>query len=566
MVKVLLQTSTTARFNFALYAIDAPFSPAPGLEFTVADYEISYQAQDTILPGIIPSQLTLQVFGGLGIGNYRTIMSDAKGRYIIEMREGLSLVWRGLMVPDLCSIELVNGQRFVKLSFSDGFQTLERKADFFTQNVVKKHTSILGEIFTACKLNEVFNDGFFVSEHYQPINSISGFSNQGGLFVTGTTREGLIFGELEARNCKEIIDSICTTFNLNLFQDKGSLVFRSCHIKTPAWYNLYNFIGGFVTRITPPTYTQDPEVFAEGVEMYRPAIAEARLSHPYLGSPYIWYFPGNYLSYNATQIGNPVSNGTTEIDFNGTLRITYSLPAFFGPAIVDVDWVLTFQYDGFWWDGSQWVDTPSTVKFTKKFTAENPNPDPGIFTEDQAVNNYKMDSVPAIGSEPFLFTVEAQQSGGVDIGDLSPTATAIFEYKAGAPDYIIYIADNSAKVNGITVDLNTNLGDIRQNNQNVLPGSIRYFSSVPPTGNGLTNTVWDASRNELGQLVADQIARKAYQPQQYYEIELDGNVSYNHTFTWEAVDYKPLNLTMSERSTRVTYRAFIDGELEPDGK
>lgn len=570
MVKTLLQTATTARYDFALYAIDQPFSPTPGLVFTVADWEINYQAQDTILPGLVPSQLTINVFGGLNISDYRTILSDAEGRYIIEMREGLGLVYRGLLVPDLCQVELINGQRFVKMVFTDGFQTLERKADFFTVDEVQNHTSIIGEILTACKLNEVFTDGFYVGEHYQPINSITGFTNQGGLFVTGTTRNGLIFDEIEARSCRQVLADICTTFNLHLFQDKGSLIFRSCHIKTPAWYNLYNNLGNFVTRITPPTYTQNEVVYSDGVEMYRPAIAEARLTHPYSGSPFIWYFPGNYLTYDNKQIGNPVSDGTTEIDYNGTLRITYSLPAFFGLAIVDVDWVLTFQYDGFWWNGTAWVDTPTTVTFTKKFTAENLAANPGIFTEDLAVNNYKMDSVPALGSEPFYFTVEAQQSGGTDIGTLAPTATAIFEYKAGAPAYITYIADNSKRVNGITVDLNTSLGDIRQQPVSglftVLPGSIRYFAAVPPSGKGLSNAVWDASRNEIGQLVADQIARKAYQPQQYYEIELHGNISYNHTFTWEAVDYKPLNLVLSERSTRVTYRAFIDGDLEPDGK
>jgi hypothetical protein len=570
VVKTLLQTSETARYSFALYGIDQPFSPAPGLTFSVASWDINYQGQDTILPGIVASRLTIQVFDGLSLGEYRTIISDAEGRYIMVMREGLNIVYQGLLVPDLCEIELLNGQRFIKLEFTDGFQTLERKADFFVTNAVRNHTSIIGEIFTACKLNEIFTDGFFVGEHYQPINSISGFTNQGGLFVTGTPREGLIFEGVEARSCREVITDICTTFNLQLFQDKGSLVFRTCHIKTPAWYNLYNYLGTFLGRITPPATTQTEEVYSDGTEMYRPAIAEGRLQHPYSGSPFIWYVPGNYLVYDNTQIGNPVSDGTTEIDYNGTLRITYSLPAFFGPAMVEVDWVVTFQYDGFWWDGSAWVNSPATVKFNKKFTAENPSPDPALFTEEFTVNNYKLDDVPALGSEPFYFTVEAEQVAGLDIGDLNPTATAIFEYKAGAPQYIIYIADNSARINGTTVDLNTSLGDIRQEPVSglftVLPGSIRYFASVPPSGNGLSNAFWDASRNELGQLVIDQITRKAYQPQQYYEIELDGNVSYNHTFTWDAVDYKPVNLTMSERSTRVTYRAFIDGDLKPDGK
>ena len=570
MVKTLLQTAETAKYSFALYGIDQPFSPAPGLRFEVASWDINYQGQDTILPGIVASRLTIQVFGGLSIGDYRTIIGDAESRYVIVMREGLNIVYQGMLVPDLCEIEVLNGQRFIKLEFTDGFQTLERKADFFTTEAVRKHTTIIGEIFTACKINEIFTDGFYISEHYQPLNSISGFTNQGGLFVTGTGREGLIFDGVEARSCRDIITDLCTTFNLQLFQDKGSLVFRSCHIKTPAWYNLYDYLGGFTGRITPPATTAGEVVYTDGTEMYRPAIAEGRLRHPYSGSPFIWYFPGNYLAYDNTQIGNPVSDGTTEIDYNGTLRITYSLPAFFGPAIVEVDWVLTFQYDGFWWDGAEWINSPITVKFNKKFTAENPNPTPGLFTEEFTLNNYKMTDVPALGSEPFYFTVEAQQVAGVDIGDLTPTATAIFEYKAGAPTYIIYIADNSKRVNGTTIDLNTNLGDIRQQPVSglftVLPGSIRYFTSLPPTGNGLSNAFWDASRNELGQLVIDQITRKAYQPQQYYEIELDGNVTYNHTFTWDAVDYKPVNLTMGERSTRVTYRAFIDGNLKPDGK
>jgi hypothetical protein len=469
-------------------------------------------------------------------------------------------------VPDLCEIELLNGQRFIKLEFTDGFQTLERKADFFTSNVVKSHAAIIGEVFSGCKLNEIFTDGFFVAQHFQPVNSISGFTNQGGIYATGTTREGLIFNGAEARSCREIITDICTTFNLQLFQDKGSLVFRSCHIKTPAWYNLYNYLGTFLGRITPPATTQTEEVYSDGTEMYRPAIAEARLLHPYAGTAFIWYVPGNQLTYNNTQIGNPVSDGTTEIDFNGTLQIRYSLPPFFGPSAVTIEWVLTFQYDGFWWDGTGWVDSEASVKFPTTFIAENPSASPALFTESDGVNNYKMTDVPAIGSEPFYFTVDAQQTGGLDIGDLNPTSTAIFEYKAGAPTYIIYIADNSARINGITTDLNTSLGDIRQNNNNVLPGSIRYFASLPPSGNGLTNAFWDSTRNELGQLVANQIARKAFQPQQYYEIELDGNVTYNHTFTWGAVDYKPVNLTMSERSTRVTYRAFIDGDLKPDGK
>ena len=566
MAKTLLQTASTAKYNFALYGVDQPFSPAPGLVFQVASYEISYRAQDNVLPGLVPSQLQLQVFGGLSVGDYRTIFQDARSRYVIEMREGISLVWRGFLVPDLGQIEVINGQRFITLVFSDGFQVLERKADFFTTNVVRNHTSIIGEIFSVCKLSDAFEDGFYIGEHYEPLNSISGYTNQGGMYVTGSLRDGLIFNDIEPRSCREVIEDLCLTFNLQLMQDRGSLVFRSMHIKSPAWYNLYNYLGNFLVRITTPGPTQSAVVYAEGTEMYKPAIAELAIRHPYYGSPFIWYAPGNQFEYDNRQIGNVVSDGTTEVDFNGTVRVRYTMPANYGPSMVTFDVHLTFQYDGFYWDGLAWTQTPTYVLFKINTVVENPNAFELLGEEFLTINNYRLDDIPALGFEPFYFTVEAFQVAGPDLGDLLTTTTAIFEYKAGAPQYVLYIADNSARINGTTLDLETALGDIRQDNQNVLPGAIRYFTSLPPTGNGLTNTIWSSGGEELLALVSRQIVRKAFQPQQYYEIELDGNVTYNHTFTWESVDYKPVNLSMTDRSTRVTYRAFIDGELIPDGK
>ena len=130
MAKVLFATADTAGYNWVLWGVDAPISPAPGLEFTVASWEVAYQAQDEIKPGIIASTCELSVFGGLSINDWRTILSDANGRYIIEQKSGLNVIWRGFLIPDSCSIEVTNGQRFVKLTFSDGFQMLDRRADF----------------------------------------------------------------------------------------------------------------------------------------------------------------------------------------------------------------------------------------------------------------------------------------------------------------------------------------------------------------------------------------------------------------------------------------------------
>ena len=144
MAKVLFATAETAGYDWVLWGVDAPISPAPGLEFTVASWEVAYQAQDEIKPGIIASTCELSVFGGLSINDWRTILSDANGRYIIEQKSGLNVIWRGFLIPDSCSIEVTNGQRFVKLTFSDGFQMLDRRADFYQfrhslQDTKRKH-------------------------------------------------------------------------------------------------------------------------------------------------------------------------------------------------------------------------------------------------------------------------------------------------------------------------------------------------------------------------------------------------------------------------------------------
>lgn len=569
MAKTLVFYATTARYDFKIYDLGTTyqgFDFLPPVEVEVADWDISYQPNDNVLPGIVPSVCTARFFingATPTIEDFRTVLKTAEPDWVLEVHEGLAVVWRGFITGDLGEIEVANGKRFIKLVATDGFQMLDKKADYFTSTTVKPFTDIIAQVFTFCELINVFEDGYYVSQHFQPLNSISGFTNQGGLWISGTPRQGLIFEENEARSSREVIEDICTAFNLQLFQDKGSLVFRSCHIKTPAWYNLYDSGGDFVGRITPPATTVTEQVFTDGTEMYKPAVAEGRIRHPYYGTPYIWYVPGNQLAYNNFKIGTAVSTGTTEVDFNGTLQIRYELPPFFGPSTVDVDFSLVFQYDGFYWNGTTWTQTFSVITFSITFTAENPSASPALFLEDKVINNYKMTNLPALGSEPFYFTVDADQVSGLDIGDLEATSTAIFEYKAGAPAYVIYIADNTSRVNGTTLDLATSIGDIRQDNTNVLPGSIRYWSTTNRAATSSTNAFWDSSRRELVDLVGIQIARKAFRTHQYYELELNGNISYNHTLTWEGVDYKPVNLTISERSTRVTYREFIDGDLIP---
>lgn len=566
MAKTLVFYAKTARYDFKIFDLGTTyqgFDFTPPLEIGVADWSIDYSPQDNVLPGIVPSSCSASFFPLLDTPTYtdfRTIFFTSTPDWVLEVHEGINVVWRGFITPDLGEIEVTNGKRFVKITATDGFQFLDKKADYFTVQEVKNFTSTIGKVFTFCELINLFEDGFYISEHYQPTNNIVSFTNQGGMFVTGTYRDGLIFANNEPKSSRQVIQDICTAFNLQLFQDKGSLVFRSCHIKTPAWYNNYDSGGAFIVRITPPAYTQSVVVYSDGLELYKPSTAEVRITAPYVGSVFIWNEGATFLAYDNLQIGNPVSDGTADIRFNGELRARYTLPGNYPPTNRTITFKLTYKYNGFYYNGSTWGTTPVTIDYVVNFLAENPLPDPALFEETVTINNYDLENLPAIGSEPFYFTV----TGTGNVGGLTFAAQATFEYKNGAPDYVTYIADNTSRVLGQTLELQSSVTDIVQNNATVLPGSFRWYSSAATvTGNGNANVKWSNDFNQLLEIVANQIARKAYRTQQYYELELDGNFTYNHTFTWGAVDYKMVNLSMQERSTRVTYREFIDGNLIP---
>jgi hypothetical protein len=134
-------------------------------------------------------------------------------------------------------------------------------------------------------------------------------------------------------------------------------------------------------------------------------------------------------------------------------------------------------------------------------------------------------------------------------------------YHNDFPDQIPHYADNTLRQNGVDVRLENEMGDIPGAAVvATTPGQIQRFISAPRTS-AVGNIAWDVNGRYLANLVAEQIARKSFRSHQYYELELDGNVTYNHTTLWGAKYYKPINLSISERSTRVTYREIIDGNL-----
>jgi hypothetical protein len=553
----LFATAETAEHQWTLYGVDAPLSPAPGLTFNIASWEVSYQAQDNVLPGIVPSTCSVEVFGGLSIGDWRTILGDASGKYILEQRSGLDVIWRGFMVPDNCQIEVINGQRFIRLAFSDGFQMLDRRADFYQYTGTKSFTDQIKDIFNLSGFWDCYT-GFFVSEHLQPSNK-GITTNQGGLWWTGCIQEGLWFKDGEFRTYREALNDILATFGLVLFQDRGELVFRTVWLETPAWYNWYSKFGAFVERLTFSNSPESLSVYADGTEMYKPAFREVFLIHNQPSQGIIRDESTVNKIRNGYFVGNVTPTGANHIDWDSVLDMRLSFDAGFPGGTIEVEFYVTIQFGNYFWNGSNWTTTSSFLTFSKK---DNFGPGPSLETIQVIISSEHLDTLPTIGTEPMYYTVTGTQTSGYMADTLLTRATMYFAYHNANPNATIYYADNTSRINGVTTQLTTELGDIWTSSgvAAALPGEIRCFTSTART-TAYGNIYWDSDQNLLLSIVAYQLARKSYQPGQYYELDLHETHTYNHLFEWDGVDYRPVNMTFNDRDSRATYRALLDGNI-----
>jgi hypothetical protein len=561
VAKTLVFYATTARYDFKIYDLGTTyqgFDFAPPVEISVADWEISYQPQDSTLPGIIPSTCTTSFYMEGATPTYddfREVFKTAKPDWVLEVHEGLSVVWRGFITPDLGQIEVINGKRFIKVVATDGFQLLEKRADFIQSDAAIAFTDYIAFIFTFCKISDVFN-GFYVSEHFTPTGSYP----EGGLYWTGTLRQKFAYVDNEPVTSTEIINLILQAFNLQLFQDKGEIVFRSCHIETPAYYYVYDTGGDYLGKIYPPATTQNLVVYSDGTEMYKPAVREVFYEITEPAGEYIKDESSQYKTRLNYFVNNATPTGSNHIDYEAYIRARLSFDAGFTGDHIEVEYEVQIKFGNYFWNGTDWVTTIATATFTKQEFV--PGPGPLIHDIVYHVNNYHLDTLPFIGTQQIYITVTASQVAGYDADSITVTSNLLMTYHNAFPDKTIHYADNTARQNGINVNFTSPIGDLQGPSSGTpTAGEIRLFINAPRTAS-VGNISWDANRRYLANLVVEQIARKAYRSHQYYELELDGNVSYNHTVTWGSVDYKPINLTMSERSTRVTYREFIDGDLE----
>jgi hypothetical protein len=561
VAKTLVFYATTARYGFKIYDLGTTYQSfdfMPPVQVYVGDWDISYQPQDNILPGIVPSTASVSFYlegATPTIDDFRQVFLTATPDWALEIHEGLSVAWRGFITPDLGQIEVINGKRFIKVVASDGFQMLEKRADYIQADTVIAFTDYLAQIFTFCKIADLFT-GFYISEAFAPFGVTT---TEGGLYWTGTIRNGLAYTDGEPRTSKDIVLDICKAFNVQMFQDKGEIILRSCHLTTPAYYNYYDTGGDYVGKIYPPAATQSLVVYSDGTEMYKPAAREVLYLINQPSSDYIKDEGANFKNRVNYFVNDATPTGANHIRYNATLRARLSFLDGFPGDTIDIEYQVQIKFGNYYWNGTDWTTTVSTATFTKQEFV--PGPGPLIHDIEKIVNNYDLDLFPSIGTQQIYITVTAAQVSGYDADSITTTSTLLMTYHNAFPNQLPHYADNTLRQNGVDIRLENEMGDIPGAAVvATTPGLIQRFISAPRTS-AVGNIAWDSNGRYLANLVAEQIARKSFRSHQYYELELDGNVTYNHTTLWGTTYYKPINLSISERSTRVTYREVIDGNL-----
>jgi hypothetical protein len=128
------------------------------------------------------------------------------------------------------------------------------------------------------------------------------------------------------RTFRQVLDDICTTWGLQLFQDKGFLVFRSVLEKTPSWYNIYGANGSYITRINVSGPTISTEVFTDGTELYKPATRQVFITHNQDASTYVKNEQATYKNRINYYVAEVTPTGANHLDYYATLRVTATVP------------------------------------------------------------------------------------------------------------------------------------------------------------------------------------------------------------------------------------------------
>lgn len=557
MAKQLMAYANTATYTFKIYDVGNVASWTP-VACTVANWEVSYEANDRILPGIVSSSFSADFFGGMALSTWRSILQDANNNYAVEIHKGLDVYWRGFIIPDQCSIEVANGQRFIRIIASDGFQMFDRASNVYKFDGVKRFTDQIAESLNKLNFWNLY-DGFVASEAFLPNGAF--YTTEGTLWRTGCLAEGVWWEDYKYSTYRDFFESLCTSFGLQLYQDKGQLVFRNVYDKTPAYYYYYNYAGTFIARFAPVGTTLTPTVGTDGNELYKPALREFYIIHDAQNAQGIFYDDPTVSLRPLQMLGLAQPSGSNHFDLDANLSLTLLLPPGYPSQKVDVEVRATARFNGYYWNGTAWTTSVSDfLLYTFTKTVANPTGSAALDLQSHSISNYQFGTFPAVPEDTFYFGLDGVQVLGDDVTTLTMKSSVTLVYSGTPPAQTTYYADNTLRRNGITETQTTNLGDLFQIST-AAPKQLRSVSAAG--GNSLTGA-WNNTTYPLLELVVYYTARKNAVAHQYYEIDLTETVWYNHLFTWGGEDYRPVNVSTGERNTRVTYKKDIDLDILTD--
>lgn len=539
------------------------FSPAPGFqgyEETVANWSLRYEGQDENSPGIIPSRLDLTLV--MSDAYLRAYLQNARGGVWVKMYNGLSLEWAGYAIPDLGSIEVINGTRFITLVFGDGFGMLDFQSNEYVFSGVKPFTNQIMEILNRLEFSRLW-DGMIVANDLKAANAGSG---KEGVYWTGTIQEGLYWtdGTPEWYSYRSVIDQILIIFGLRMYQEKGYLVLREIAQDTPSQWHAYDWAGDYVHTFTF-SGSQSANVIAGGTEMYLPAVrslktitsvSQERIALISTKAPRINYY-----------VADVIPTGANHLDGYASMVAYFRVDPLTTRTDVFFDVFATIRVGAYYYNGTIWTTTPSQYQIVNnhKDSIENlAGTEEIIAGLPFAITNFHTANLPEAGIAPLYITYTIVETGGPYPGiNVERIDSSIeYYYHGDTPGQTVFHINNGASRNGIDRSANVTIGETTD--VSPVAQQLRTFYLEPRGVATLVPSNWDG--DSLLHRSAYKMARKQARPVQYYEIELDGRVFMSHSASWGSENYLPMNVEINSDGTKVTYIEQITEEPLRDSK
>ena len=570
MANQLFAYSSSKGYTIKIYADTDQASYLP-FEFETASWSVTYDAQDAYVPGIVSSRMELNaVLNSFPFSAaLENVLKDAEGIFYMELFQGLSKEWAGVVTPSVGTVEVVNGARFITIIAGDGFYKLDQSTSMYKYSGYKSFIIQIADMFNRMGFFNLF-DGFAVSDTTRRATDAA-VKTFDGLYHTGGYHE--LFYTDESKNYRtyrEVLSDICVIYGLRMYQDKGFIVFQDFTRINDSVYSFYNIFGTFLVR-RGFTSTQTLPVQAGGTKMYLPAVKQMDITHAfgntnfafrsalafaehqeYLGT---FSFGPVYQTKPGIPLGLYAGDGTTHFDlFDTLMQATASFPGDYNSHYT-VEFRLYLVY------GTQ--STNATIWGNNLYMAFQDSGvihaggSPGIITvASGTLNNYHIPVTPALGTGSVWLYLELVQIDGDPLSLSKPKIKYDIRLHGTGQTQTTYRADNTARVLGEKVDLRTRIGDIPKGTpilQAIMATSITVSDFVDGAG-GVTQPLLFITANRLTQ--------QRGQPQEYYELDLHGTSRFTHYGYWGLFYYIPISLTYTWDTTRVTYALFYTTELK----